>query len=230
MEEALFEAIGQGNDGVHGAPTPDTCLVGIAEAKPRYPCIHIHSQPVCLTFLAPIVASIRQHPHFEQRDWLQFLIIAGKSVLLEKVVAGLLHHILERDKAGFILIQTLLQGGDGFLDGRTVFARWSFLRFGTNEAIRENRGDQQKRLFPFSLLTQQPPNDLTLASPLAIPMRQWASDVLPYLFPGGSGAFTAKLIEIRPQLGERLVDHLAAGIQETQCIGLGRVRQAHIVG
>src|SRR5207253_9100437 len=53
-KRALFEAIGQSNDSIHLAPTPDTCRVWIAEAKPCHPCIQIHSQPVCLTFFAPI--------------------------------------------------------------------------------------------------------------------------------------------------------------------------------
>jgi hypothetical protein len=87
-----------------------------------------------LTFFASIVASIREHPDFEQWDWLQFFVRRGKAIMLEKGTATLFNHILERDKAGLILFQTLLQGGNRSFDRRTILARWSLLGFGSNEA------------------------------------------------------------------------------------------------
>ena len=104
--------------------------------------------------------------------------------MLEKVVARLLDHILERDKARFILVQALLQGGNGLLDGRTVLAHRSLLGFGTNKALRENGQHQLKRLFPFGLLAQHSADHFAFASPLTITVRQWACDVLPDLLPG----------------------------------------------
>jgi hypothetical protein len=61
-------------------------------------------------------------------------------------------------------------------------------------------------------------------------MRQGASNVFSDLLPGRPGPFTPKLIEVRPQDGERLIDNLSTGIKQTQRIGLGFIGQAHIVG
>jgi hypothetical protein len=49
------------------------------------------------------------------------------------------------------------------------------------------------------------------------------------LFPGGAGALGGKLVEARPEGGERLVDHGTAGVEEPQRIRLGRVREAEVI-
>jgi hypothetical protein len=108
LRETFFHAVWQRNDRLHFAPVPDSRLVWIPEPKPRHPCIQIQSQTVCLTFFAPIVASIGEHPNFEQRDGLQFFVRRGEALVLKEKVAPLLDHILQRDKAGFILVQALL--------------------------------------------------------------------------------------------------------------------------
>src|ERR1700752_5342013 len=80
MRKTLFEAGWQRNDGVHFAPLPDSCLIGIAEAKLGYSCIQIESQTICLALFTPVIACICQHPNFEQRDRLEFFIIDGKAI------------------------------------------------------------------------------------------------------------------------------------------------------
>src|SRR5205807_10467342 len=140
--QALFEALWQRNDGVPCAPAPGARLIGIAEPEPCDSFIQVHRHAICLTFFTSVVASIGEHPDFEERDRLEFFVSDGEAIMLEKEVAGLLDDVLQRDKAGLILFQTLLQSGNSFLDGRTVLARRSLFRFGANEAIGEDRCDQ----------------------------------------------------------------------------------------
>ena len=71
----------------------------------------------------------------------------------EKEVATLLDHILQRDKARFLLFQALLQCGDGFLDRDSLLSRRPLLGFGTDEAIGQNGHYQVKGLFAFCLRT-----------------------------------------------------------------------------
>ena len=86
--------------------------------------------------------------------------------MLEKVVASLLDHILERDKAGFILVQPLVQAGHGLLDGRTVLAHRSLLGFGANKALGEKGQHQLKRFFPCCVLAERSAYHFAFASPL----------------------------------------------------------------
>src|SRR5271167_1264143 len=74
VTQALFETIWQGNKRVHFAPVPDSRLVRIAEPEPRYPCIQIKSQTICLAFYASVVTCIRQHTNFQEGKWLEGLV------------------------------------------------------------------------------------------------------------------------------------------------------------
>jgi hypothetical protein len=106
-----------------------------------------------------------------------------------------------------LLVSAFLHRGNGFLDRHPVLACWSLLRLGTNKAIGEDRSDEFKRFFSLGLCPQQAAHHLTLASPLAVPMWLWATDILPDLFPGRPGGAFTKLVQMRPQEVERLVDH-----------------------
>jgi hypothetical protein len=143
---------------------------------------------------------------------LQFFIGRGKTIVLEEKVATLLDDILQRDKAGLVFFQTLLQDADGFFDGWTVLAWRAFVRLGANKTIGENGEDQEKGLLAFCLSTKHSTNHFTFASPLAITVRGWACDGLAHLFPGRANAISGKLIEMRPKDRERLIDHSSAGI------------------
>src|SRR5205085_7365306 len=134
-------------------------------------------------------------------------------VMREKEVATLLHDILQRNEVRFIFFQALLQGREGFFDGWPVLGGFSLLRFGSNEAIGENGQNQLKRFLPFRLRTQHSAKHFTFTSPLAITMWGWACDVLADLFPGRANTITAKLIEVRPEEGECMIDHSSAGIE-----------------
>src|SRR5207247_7994951 len=104
----------------------------------RYSCIQIQSQTICLALCPTVVARVGEHTYLKERDGLQFFISRGETILLEVVIAALFHDILQRDKAGLILFQALLQGSNGFLDPRTVFACRSLLGLGSNTAIGED--------------------------------------------------------------------------------------------
>src|ERR1051326_7709584 len=118
--------------------------------------------------------------------------------MLEKIIAGLLHHILQRDKARFVLFQALLQRRDGLADGCSVFAYWSPLGFGTDEAVSQNGRDQSKGLLAFRLCTQDSPNDLTFASPLPVTMILRGPHVFANLFPGRADTICLEVIEVGP--------------------------------
>src|SRR5262249_28274940 len=119
---------------------------------------------------------------------------------------------------------------NGFLDGRTVLARRSFLGFRANKALRENGQHPLKRFSPFSLLAEHSAHYFTFASPLTITVRKRASDVLPYLLPGWGGALASKFIQRGPEHGQRSIDDDFTCIEETKRIGLRFIGQAQIVG
>ncbi|MGZ3630213.1 MAG: hypothetical protein ACXVDN_21440 [Ktedonobacteraceae bacterium] len=83
---------------------------------------------------------------------MQLFVRSRETILLEVVIATLLDHILQRNKAGFILIQAVLQRGNGFFDRGPIFARRALFRFRADEAVRKNGHHQFKRLFALGLL------------------------------------------------------------------------------
>jgi hypothetical protein len=158
----------------------------------------IESEAVCLTFRAPIVSSVGQHPDGEQRNALHLLVGRGELPMIEEVVARLLDHILHRDEGGVVVLKRLLQGLDRLFDRLTVLARGSRLSFRTNEAVGEDRPDEFKDLFADMLGTHDTPSGLTFTSPLAITVRLWGPNERPDLFPGRSLLLCLKPIEVGP--------------------------------
>ena len=138
---------------------------------------------------------------------MQFLIGRGKAIMREKVIATLLHHILQHNKACFLFFQALLQGRDGFFDGRSLFARRVFVSLGNDESFSENGEDQSKGLLAFCLSTQDSPNNLTFASPLPITVILWGAHVLADLLPGRANAICFEVIEVGPQERQGDIDH-----------------------
>jgi len=136
---------------------------------------------------------------------------------------------LQHDKTNLILIQTFLQEGQGFADFRAVLPCRSLLGFGADEAISENGLDQFKGFLPFCLASEQSVYCFTLASPLPIPMWEWASHIFADLLPGRPCPFTPKLIEVRSQDCEGQIDDLSACIKQAKCIGLRFIRQTDII-
>jgi len=122
--------------------------------------------------------------------------------------------------ASVVLLKRLLQGFDGLFDGTASLARWSFLRLGANEAIGENGLDQRKDQLALRLSSHDPASGLGLAAPLPVSMRVRRVDQVHDVFPGRASSLLHELVEMRPQQRERLIDHGAGSIQQTQGIGL----------
>src|SRR5207248_1268595 len=85
--------------------------------------------------------------NLKPRDRLEFLVGSRKAILLKKEIATLFGHILQCNKAGFVLIQALLQGSNRFFNGRAVFACWSFFALWTNKPLREDRSNHSNAFF-----------------------------------------------------------------------------------
>src|SRR5436305_2565888 len=81
VREARADSVWQSNEGIHFAPVPDSCLVGIAETEPRYTLLQIKSQSIGLAFCAAVVACIRQHADFQQWKWLELFISGRKAIV-----------------------------------------------------------------------------------------------------------------------------------------------------
>ena len=75
--------------------------------------------------------------------------------MLEVEVAGLFDHVLEGGDGGLVLVvQGLLEAGDGLFDGATVFACRALVGGGTDEAVGEQGQNEQEELFTGSLGAQ----------------------------------------------------------------------------
>jgi hypothetical protein len=125
----------------------------------------------------------------------------------------LLHHILQRDKAGFVLFQALLHLRNGLVDGCSVLAYRSLLGFGMDEAVSQNGRYQRKGLLALRLCTQDSPNDLTFASPLPVTMILRGPHVCADLFPGRANTICLEVIRVGPKEGEGTILHFATGIE-----------------
>jgi hypothetical protein len=84
-------------------------------------------------------------------------------------------------------------------------------------------------LLTLSLRAHQATGRLTFASPLSITMRLRGSNELSHLFPGRSCMLGHEVIEGRPQLHQRCIDHETTGIQQPKRIRLRRIREANTV-
>src|SRR6266566_1512078 len=130
-----------------------SCFVRKTEAQGGRPGLQIEGEPIALAFLSPIVSSVGEHAHVEQRNGLHLLVPFGEGAVHEEVVAGLLDHVLQGDEGRLILRKPLLQGFDGLCDRLAILARRSRLGFGANEAFGEDGLDQVKDLLALGLGT-----------------------------------------------------------------------------
>ena len=147
----------------------------------------------------------------------------------EEEVAALLDHVLPRHEARIVRIRIALEGGDGRGNNRALLACWRRLGLGANESRAQEGQDLQEVLLAAGLGAQEATDYLRLAAPLPTPMGLRAGQEGVHLFPGGTGALGGKLVELRPEGGERLVDDGPAGVEEPQRVGLGLVGQAEVI-
>lgn len=166
VTEPRLEALRQGKHGVHLAPAPHPLLVWTPE--PCHARSQVQTHPRGLPFFLAIVASVRQHPNGEQRDWLHLLVGRRDAVLPQEQIAALLDHVLLDREACFAVFPTLLACGHRFCDGRPVLSRRSLVGFRTHEAIGEKRRDTFPCCFALGLRSVQAAHDLTFAAPLTV--------------------------------------------------------------
>ncbi len=124
-------------------PLPRPVLIGVAEAQCDRPGFRIYGQAIGLSFGASIVAGIGQHADCEQGDGLHGFVGGGKVVMLNVIVARLLDHILQCDKAAFVVVQALLQRRNSLFDTPAVLACWALITLGADEAFGENGQDRR---------------------------------------------------------------------------------------
>src|SRR5260221_3460587 len=210
--EPLHEAFRKLEDDGVFSPLPAARFIRKAEAQGSCPGLHIEGETVALAFLAAVIPCVGEHAHLEQRNGLQVFVGVREDAMFEKIITGLLDHILQGNEGGIVLLKRLLQRLDGFFDALAVFARRSLLGFGANEAIGEDRLVQLKDLLTLSLTAPQATGRLPLASALPITVRRWGPDELSHLFPGRAWMRGHEVIEVWPQLHQRCIHYQTTGI------------------
>src|SRR5260370_21712490 len=194
------------------SPLPAARFIRKAEEQGSCPGLHIEGETVALAFLAAVIPCVGEHAHLEQRNGLQVFVGVREDAMFEKIITGLLDHILQGNEGGIVLLKRLLQRLDGFFDALAVFARRSLLGFGANEAIGEDRLDQLKDLLTLSLPAHQATGRLTFASPLSITGTRWGPDELSHLFPGRSWLRGHEDIDGWPLLHQRCIHYHTTSI------------------
>src|SRR5258708_279247 len=210
-------------------PLPPPCIVRKTEAQRGRLGLQIEGEAIALAFVSPIVSSVGEHAHVEQRNGLHLLIACGEGAMDEEVVAGLLDHVLQGDESRLIVRKPLLQGFDGLFDLLPVFACGPLALCGPNEAFGEDGLDQRKHLLALSLCPHDPPGRFTFTAELTVTVRVRGTRHGNHLFPGGSTPLPHELVKPRPQAGEQCIDHGTAGVQQPQGIGLRLVWKPHVV-
>src|SRR6266571_5212201 len=119
-------------------PLPLSCFVRKTEAQGGRPGLQIEGETIALAFLSPIVSSVGEQAHLEQRNSLHILVAFGEGAMDEEVIAGLLDHVLHGDEGRLIVLKRLLQGFDGLFDLLPVLGSFPLALFGTNEAFGED--------------------------------------------------------------------------------------------
>src|SRR5258708_14536123 len=129
--EAILHDLWQSEQCWGLAPLPRAFFVRKTKEQRGSPSLKIERETVALAELRTVVSCIGQYTDFEQWHGLKLFIGSGQCAGFEKGAAALLHHVLQRDTCGLIVLKRFLQGWDGFFDDVAVLSRQPFFRFWT---------------------------------------------------------------------------------------------------
>src|SRR5258707_14925206 len=127
--EAILHDLWQSEQCWGLAPLPRAFFVRKTKEQRGSPSLKIERETVALAELRTVVSCIGQYTDFEQWHGLKLFIGCGECAGFEKGVAALLHHILQRNKCGLIVLKRFLQGWDGFFDDVAALYRGAFFGF-----------------------------------------------------------------------------------------------------
>jgi hypothetical protein len=161
-------------------------------------------------------------PFGQDRSGLKLFIGRGERFGLQVPITRLLNHIGHCHEGVGIFPRVLHLGAQGpnmVFDQPMIFPCFPFLLSGSDQSFGKQRQNGLEDLLAAGLRPQDSAGLFHLAALLPTPMLTPMQQMFFHLFPGWAASICSKHIELRPQIGDDLIDRNRACIASGKRIG-----------